>query len=424
MSLADAVRIGLGKHPVREAAASDSRAAELRIAQARSGLLPRVGWQEAYIRSDNPVFVFSTLLTQRRFAERNFAIAELNRPDALNNFQSLISVDQTVWDWGATRSQIRTAELQHGISREEERRTERDLIVRIARAWHNVALARERLAVSREARQSAEADLERARTVREAGMSTDADVLSIRVHLASVRESEIRAGYDAQFAVSALNEALGLPINTPQNVNAALLPAAATPEVESLTAAALDNRSEIRQLRLAEQAAGEQIRAARTAVLPQFGVRGTFEADRNEFVRKGGANWMFTGSMRWNLFDGFATRARVGEASAQQAAARARQRAAEAGARLDVQRAWVDYRSAQERISVAEAAVAEAEESLRIIRNRYSAGLATATDLLRNETALLETRLRRLSAVHDQRLAAIGLEYAAGTLSADSGVLQ
>ena len=34
---------------------------------------------------------------------------------------------------------------------------------------------------------SAEADLERAINVREAGMSTDADVLSIRVHLAAVR---------------------------------------------------------------------------------------------------------------------------------------------------------------------------------------------------------------------------------------------
>jgi outer membrane protein TolC len=67
--------------------------------------------------------------------------------------------------------------------------------------------------------------------------------------------------------------------------------------------------------------------------------------------------------------------------------------------------------------------VAEAEESLRITQNRYESGLSNVTDLLRNETALLESRTRYLAAVHDQRIAATMLELAAGRLSADSEVL-
>ena len=39
---------------------------------------------------------------------------------------------------------------------------------------------------------SAEADLKRAEAVRAAGMSTDVDVLSIRVHLAAVNEQRIQ----------------------------------------------------------------------------------------------------------------------------------------------------------------------------------------------------------------------------------------
>jgi outer membrane protein TolC len=49
--------------------------------------------------------------------------------------------------------------------------------------------------------------------------------------------------------------------------------------------------------------------------------------------------------------------------------------------------------------------------------------LTNVTELLRSETALLETRVRRLAAVYDQRLAAAALEMAAGTLNADSNVL-
>jgi outer membrane protein TolC len=80
-------------------------------------------------------------------------------------------------------------------------------------------------------------------------------------------------------------------------------------------------------------------------------------------------------------------------------------------------------RSAGQRIEVAKAAVAEAEESLRITQNRYQAGMSNVTDLLRTETAALETRTRYLAAVHDQRIAATMLELAAGHLSAESEVL-
>jgi outer membrane protein TolC len=90
---------------------------------------------------------------------------------------------------------------------------------------------------------------------------------------------------------------------------------------------------------------------------------------------------------------------------------------------LEVRRAWADLRAARERIDVAKAAVAEAEESLRITQNRYESGLSNVTDLLRNETALLESRTRYLAAVHDERIAATMLELAAGRLSADSEVL-
>jgi outer membrane protein TolC len=45
------------------------------------------------------------------------------------------------------------------------------------------------------------------------------------------------------------------------------------------------------------------------------------------------------------------------------------------------------------------------------------------TDLLRNETAVLQSRTRYLAAVHDQRIAAAMLDLASGRLTPDSEVL-
>ena len=67
---------------------------------------------------------------------------------------------------------------------------------------------------------------------------------------------------------------------------------------------------------------------------------------------------------------------------------------------------------------------AQADESLRIIRNRYSNGLATVTDLLRSETALVEAKTRRLAALYDLRIAAVQLDAASGSLNGDSDVLK
>jgi outer membrane protein len=425
LTVEDAVRIALGTHPAVAAAASQTRAAESRIRQARANYLPRVNYSESWARSDNPVFVFSSLLTQNQFTESNFRIGPLNRPDFLNNFQSQVAADQTLYDWGGRKSQVRTAELGRGISGEQERAARMALMAHVIRSYYGAVLSQASLHAAGEALKSADADAQRAETVRQAGMSTDADVLSIRVHVAAVREQEIRRSYDVRVALAALNEALGLPLNTAHTLVVEITPAQFPADsARQYETAAAENRPELKQSGLARQIAEQRTTAARAALLPEFGLRGVFEANRQEFIRKGGANWLVAASMRWNLFDGFANRARISEAEASVDAAKAQQRQVEQGVQLEVFRAWADAKAAEERLAVAAAAVVQADESLRITKNRFENGLTNVTDLLRNETALLDARTRRLAAVYDQRIAVVQLELAAGTLSADSEILK
>ncbi|MCL4401911.1 MAG: TolC family protein, partial [Acidobacteria bacterium] len=121
-------------------------------------------------------------------------------------------------------------------------------------------------------------------------------------------------------------------------------------------------------------------------------------------------------TMKWNLFNGFGDKSRVSEADFSLNRAQAEQQQTDSAVKLQVRRAYANLRAAEQRIDVAKATTAMADESLRITQNRYSAGLANVTDLLRNETALLQARTRYLAAVYDQRVAATMLELAAGTL--------
>src|SRR6266536_86083 len=171
MALKDAVQLALGKNKSVEASVAAHKAAESRVAEARGGNLPKVNYSESWTRSDNPVFVFSSLLTQHQFGEQNFQVGPLNRPDFLNNFQSQLTADQTLYDAGQTKRGIRSAELAKDLTKEEGRRTRMEVIAGVIRAYHDVLLGAQQLQATTQAMRSAEADLERAQAVRLSGMS-------------------------------------------------------------------------------------------------------------------------------------------------------------------------------------------------------------------------------------------------------------
>ena len=424
MSLRDAVRLAMEKSKVVEASGASNDAAMARITRARSGLLPKVNYAELWVRSDNPVFVFSSLLTQRQFSESNFGIASLNRPDFLNNFQSLVTADQPLYDAGKTKRVVRTAELGKDASREDLRRNQMEVTAQVVRHYYDAQLGAEQVNLTTQAMRSAEADLERAELRRSSGMATDADVLSIRVHLAAIREEQIRRNADLEVARAAVNDAIGLPLDTEHSLTTQLAPLPLVQnELSGIEKSAVEARPEARQTRLTAQIAGVQAADARSNYLPQVSLHGAFEADRQRFIDRGGSNWLVSIGLRWNLFNGYADKARIAEGVAAIRRTAAEQARAESGIRLQVREAWVGLKSAQQRIESAQASVAEAQESLRISQNRFAAGLSTVTDLLRTEIALLETQTRYAAAVHDQRIAAAMLEFAAGTLTADSEVL-
>lgn len=426
MSLNDAIRLALDKNKSIEAAGAAKKAAESRISEARSGFLPKVNYSESWTRSDNPVFVFSSLLTQNQFGEPNFQVGSLNNPNFLNNFQSQVTADQVLYDAGQTKRAVRSARLTRDMTAEEGRRTQMEVIGGVVRAYYDALLSADQLNATAQAMRSAQADLERARAIRTAGMSTDVDTLSIRVHLASVREQQIRREADVDVARAALNDAIGLPLDTPHTLTTRLASMTIPPE-ESLAEQqkiAVEQRPEALQVKLATSLAETQAANARSSFLPQVTLHGGFEADRQRFITRGGDNWLVSIGLRWNLFNGFADKARIEESKFALQRSSAEAARTDSAIRLQVHRAYADLHAATQRIEVAQASVTEAEESLRITQNRYEAGFSNVTDLLRTETTVLDARNRQLAAVRDQRIAAAMLELAAGTLTPDSAVLK
>jgi outer membrane protein TolC len=90
------------------------------------------------------------------------------------------------------------------------------------------------------------------------------------------------------------------------------------------------------------------------------------------------------------------------------------------GARLQVSRAHIHRKTAALQLETARIAMDQSAESLRILKNRYSAGLATITDLLRAEDAERQSQSSYWHAVYGNAVAYAELLYAQGTLTPDA----
>lgn len=425
LTLRQAVDLALRSNPLVAAAEAGEGEAQARIQQARSAYLPHAEFSESFQRSNNPVFVFTSLLTQRQFSERNFDIGALNHPDALNNYQSRLTVEQVLFDARKTRRALEAANFTRQLASEDTRRSQSDVILFVLQAYFEVALAERNLDVARDSVGSAKADLSRAESIYQSGRSTRADVLALRVHLAATSEQLIRASNDLAVSRAALNDALGVDLDQTFELTTPLESDASPPEysLEAYRRVAVENRAEMRQADLTRRLAYTEQQIAGSAYWPRLAFEGTIEADRQNLSSKGGAYW-FTGvTLHWNLWNGGETKARVQQARFAETRAEALQRRSDSAIHLEVRKAYFDLQAAAERVEVASAASAEAEEENRIIQNRYKSGLSTITELLRSETALAAARTRYFVAVYDNRIAAAALEHALGTLSANSALV-
>ena len=418
LSLAEAVGRSLAQHPATEAGQANVRAARQSEAEAQAGRWLRVDYTESFNRSNNPVFVFSSLLTQRQFGASNFALGPLNHPGFVSNFQSLVTAAQPLYDGGRARAAMAQAAGGRVAAEAEEKGIRLGLAREAAAAYLSALLAGEGVRVAQSALQSAEASLKAAESLRDAGRATELDVLAVKVHRAAMEEQLIRRRSELRQAEAALNEAMGAPLAEPHRLTSNLTSSGAQ------TGSQPTDRPEQQAAAAQLQQAEAQRSQARAAMLPQISVQGAFEADRQHFVNRGGANWLAGVTLKWTPFQAGADRARLRSAAERIAGAKAQQRALESRIALEVMQSGEALQAAQARVVAGAAAVAMAAESLHITKNRYEAGLATVTELLRAETAQAEAELRRLAAQHDVRLAEVALEAARGTLKADSAVLR
>jgi outer membrane protein TolC len=361
---------------------ADARAAAARVTQSRAAFLPRIDLTESWQRSNQPVFVFSSRLSQRRFTAADFALDSLNHPAPLNAFRTGLVVEQPVFDAG-TRAQLSAARIRQEIAALRTAAVDHDVALAVTRAFGRVLESMAARTSAAAAMDRARADRELAANRRDAGLATDADVLQLDVFFARSRELEIRAAADERTARAELNHLMGDDLSAAYAlVRTAGTVAVDTSDIAVLEREALSREPGVRAAILEERLAGVGVADAKTGFAPRLSAAGIWDFNGASWSDRA-PGWSVGLTAQLNVFRGFGDKGRLAEARELLARRSLERRQAESAARLQVVTTVARLEAARASDAVARAAIAQASESRRIIRDRYESGLADIAALLR-----------------------------------------
>ncbi|MFB3923303.1 MAG: TolC family protein [Terriglobia bacterium] len=421
LTLPEAVAIALKNNPTVQAADAYAEAVQQGITVAASARYPRVDFSEGFARGNNPVYVFGSLLTQGQFTARNFDLGLLNTPPPLDNFRTQFSASMPLWDGGQISGRVRDARLEAQSAAKSGERTRQEVIFAVIQAYLNGLLSAENVRVAHAAVAQTQADLERAQAREGQGLGVPSDLLSAKVQLAQAQEDLLRARSAQAIAQAALNVAIGIEEGAATELAGQL--GETTFEAGTLDERqrrALTGRPDFQQFEIGKERAANGVRMARAEFLPKVDLFSAWEEDNQTFLTRGGNNWAVAATLTFNLFDGGANRARLKESRARERQADSARAQMASAVRLQVREAFLNLNTARDRLEVSREAATQAEESLRIIQNRYEAGLSTITDLLRAEAARTSAQKNFFNSLYDYRLSYAALELATGELAANS----
>jgi outer membrane protein len=415
LTLDQAVAAALADNAGLRAAAAGVRESDARKDEARAAYLPRLDYIEDWQRGDNPVFVFGSLLSQRRFTAANFDLGALNDPDPLTNFHGAFALQQPVYD-SQRIAGIKSASLGSQVARELSAEARAEAALGVTRAYGGVLQAIAARKAADAAVDSANDDLSRTEQRRDAGLATEADVLSLKVFLAQVQERQIRAASGEAIARAQLNQLMGIPLDRtytlaePPPLSAGAQPPSSVADDE---ANAVKNRPSVKRADVQLELASIARSSAKRAFLPQAYFQAMYDMNGNSFVERA-SSWLVAGQIRINLFAGLGDSARLKAATEAQVRVNAEREHLLNSIRLEVRTARAELDAAVAREAVGRAAVLQARESQRIIRDRYESGLAGVGDVLRAANALLDAETLRTASVVDVMVGQAALERAVG----------
>jgi outer membrane protein len=415
ISVIEAVRVALADNHELKALKSSTEAQEKDIGIARSYLLPKVTVEERYLRTTNPGWAFMSELNQERIEQRNFDPNLLNHPDAINDYQSSLTVEQPLFlkkaFVGLDMSRIEARAKALELSRKRE-----DVAFQVIKACLMIASARQYVRAVEQGVQDAREHQRVAALRYKNGLGLYADVLRTATVLTEARQKRNIADKNLSLA----KRSLGLLLATTESVDVDDGTIDLVLKDLPYYVKSAELRNDLRAAELRAENAKQNIHLAEAGYFPYVGIGGTYQFnDHNQPFGSEGTNWQVMAFLRWDLFDG--TKREYERAKAKHLSSQAEEfvSAMKKGVSFRIYEAYLNVEEARKNAELTREALKTAEEGTRLVKVRYENGLSPLADLLNAQSSLEQARAGLVERENSYKIAVATLSFESGTILKD-----
>lgn len=413
LSLEEAVAAGLEASPGLHASRMKVESTAAKSREIEAGRLPSFKFGGGYTRlSEVPPFEVTLPISP------NPIVVSQNY---FNNFNLRLGVQQPLFTGFRLQAGAESARMLEKSAGQDLEKDRAEFIFAVKNAYWGLARAREFEKIVEENIRQVEEHLKDVRAFFTQGLLTKNEVLRAELELSNTELLRLDTRNAAEVALTSLDSLIGLPLDTDVDLTtsaesqASRLPAVEDPSIE----AALADRPELKSADFRIRASELGVKTARAGFYPQVFLSGNyyylrpnprFMPARDKF----NGTWDVGISVSFDIWNWGQTKSQTEQAKAQLAQARDARKLLEDQAVLEVTQCRLTLARANEKVRVAGQAVGQAEENLRMTRERFKQGVALNTEVLDADVALLQARMNRTQAAIDLVLAQARLEKALG----------
>lgn len=415
LTVEECVRIGIENSRTLAISEAEAAKARARSSEALTHLLPSLSARASYMRLSNekpfeielpPTIPLPSPMTISPNIRDQRNLSFMVQQPLFTGFRLLSTYQAALAHSHAERYQYRSDSLDLSL----EIRTAYWSLYKAEKIWKAVANNIRLI----------EAHLKDTRSFIEQGLATRADLLKVEAHLSQIRLQNIDAGNAVDLAQLQLNKLMGIPLDTGLTIYSELNgPDSLQLELPALKHTALTERAILTVAESRNKAAEKGITAARAGWFPAIYVTGSYAYARpNQRILPPEDTWEDSWEVgviaSFDIWNWGRTIHETRQAKAQSTQAELAARELAESVELQVAAAYLDLQKAAQRIEVATDGVEQAEEYYRITRNHFEEDIASDTDLLDAEVALLQAQTNYVTALADYEIASANLDRAIG----------
>ncbi|GAK93735.1 outer membrane protein [Nonlabens ulvanivorans] len=364
--------------------------------QTKAVFLPNITASHTGIITTNPLMAFGSKLNQGILTQNDFNPDLLNNPDQVQNFATIIEVQQPLINIdGLYQRKAARASMEAVLLKKQ--RTEEYLSFEVENAYMQLQLAYKGISVLEKVQKAAQENLKLAQNRLKQGYLQRADVLNVEVRLTEVQNQLQTAKSNVQNASDYLSYLMDYNSYTLYKPSDSLTIKNITIKDNNFS----ENRSDIKAMQLATTAYEAVNKADKMAFLPRLNAFGSYELYDENLFQASANGYVVGAQLSWDLFKGSQ---RIGQANKSKATLEKSKLEYEqyvSKSKLEINKAQRMLNDAENRLKLAQLALDQSKESLRIRTNRFKEGLEKTSDLLNAETQFAQKQLEYYQTVFE-----------------------